>query len=357
MKTTTFFVIGVMSGTSLDGMDLAYLRFTQTATAWSYEILKGTTVPYPENWVEKLKNGIHLDATQMADLNVAYTLYTSKTIADFIAQNAIEVVDAVCSHGHTIWHQPQNGITLQIGNLPQIQTHLPHTVVCDFRVQDVALGGQGAPLVPMGDALLFADYDFCLNLGGFSNISYQWEGRRIAYDISAVNTVLNHYANILNQPYDDGGRIAASGKLHQPLYDALNALPYYQLSFPKSLGFEYVKDTLLPLLESYKIEIPDLMHTFTKHVGYQIARALPYKEGKLYITGGGAYNTFLLECVREEAKAIKIVVPDAETIEFKEALIFGFLGVLKLLDQNNVLSSVTGASADHSSGIIYHKLP
>jgi anhydro-N-acetylmuramic acid kinase len=242
---------------------------------------------------------------------------------------------------------------LQIGNLPEIAAICQQNVVCDFRVQDVQLGGQGAPLVPIGDRLLFSEFDYCLNLGGFSNISFEQEGKRIAFDISPVNTVLNFYSNQLGFDYDNRGIIAKSGELHSTLFDALNALDFYQKSFPKSLGFEYVKEVVLPLMESYTMTTEEKMRTFVEHVAFQIANALPVNKGKLLITGGGAYNDFLIERLQFYAPEVTITIPEPKVLEYKEALIFGLLGVLKLRNEINVLSSVTGAIKDHSSGVIF----
>ena len=263
-------------------------------------------------------------------------------------------MDAVCSHGHTILHQPQNGFTLQIGNLPEIANHCNQTVVCDFRVQDILLGGQGAPLVPIGDRILFSEYDFCLNLGGFSNVSFEQNDTRIAFDISPVNTVLNFYANKLGFDYDNKGQIASSGKLNSDLLNELNALEYYKKQFPKSLGFEFVKETVLPLIEQYNIPIEDKLNTLIEHITFQIAVALPNKKGKLLATGGGSYNDFLIERLKFWLPQLEIIIPDKKTIEFKEALIFALLGVLKLRNEINVLASVTGAKQNHTSGVVYY---
>lgn len=227
------------------------------------------------------------------------------------------------------------------------------TIVCDFRVQDVKLGGQGAPLVPIGDRILFSEYDYCLNLGGFSNVSFEQDGKRIAFDISPVNTVLNFYANKLGLAYDDKGNIARSGETDMTLLEELDNLSYYQKPYPKSLGFEFVKSIVLPLMESYDISLEDKMHTFIKHIAKQTAFALPERKGKMLVTGGGAYNTFLLESMQDYLPELSLIVPDAKTLEYKEALIFGLLGVLKLRKEINVLSSVTGAKKDHSSGSIF----
>jgi anhydro-N-acetylmuramic acid kinase len=347
-------VLGVMSGTSLDGIDLAHIEFTVRNEKWEFKILESTTISYSLSWLNNLKTAINLSDMALLKLNHNYTQHLANVINDFIEKNKLPKLDAICSHGHTILHQPHNGFTLQIGNLPQIATLTKHTVVCDFRVQDVKLGGQGAPLVPIGDHLLFSDYEYCMNLGGFSNISFISKKQRVAFDISPVNTVLNHYASILGYDYDDKGAIARTGNCDKDLLQELNALPFYKESYPKSLGFEFVKETVLPLLERYTIPIANKLNTFTKHVAIQIAAALPIKKGKLLITGGGAYNDFLIENIQNRLPELAVVIPDKKTLEFKEALIFGLLGVLKLRGEINTLSSVTGAKHNHSSGKIYY---
>lgn len=212
MLKESYIVIGVMSGTSLDGVDLAHIHFSVIKGKWSYKILESETIPYTEDWLNKLRTAVDFSQKELQQLNRDYTALLGNIIKDFILRNKIKNLDAVCSHGHTILHQPQNGFTLQIGNLKEIAEIVGQTVVCDFRVQDVKLGGQGAPLVPIGDRILFAEYDYCLNLGGFSNISFEQDGKRIAFDISPVNTVLNFYANQLGLPYDNKGEIARSGE-------------------------------------------------------------------------------------------------------------------------------------------------
>lgn len=346
-------VIGVMSGTSLDGIDLAHIAFTVIDGTWQYNILTCETIGYSQYWVDKLRNAVDYSQEELLQLNQDYTIILGSIIKTFIDKYQIKNLDAVCSHGHTILHQPQNGFTLQIGNLPIIAKIINETVVCDFRVQDIQMGGQGAPLVPIGDRILFTEYDYCLNLGGFSNVSFEQNGNRLAFDISPVNTVLNFYANQLGFEYDDKGKIARFGKLHPDLLAELNNLEYYKKSFPKSLGFEFVKEIVLPLINNFNISVEDKMHTFIEHIAMQMSLALPNQKGKMLITGGGAYNDFLIERIAHHLPTIKIIIPDAKTLEYKEALIFGLLGVLKLRHEINVLSSVTGAKENHSSGNIF----
>lgn len=347
MFKESYNVIGVMSGTSLDGIDLAHIQFTITDEKWKFKIHESETISYPIVWLNKLKVAVGFSKQELEELNESYTEFLGNVIKKFITKYDIKNLDAFCSHGHTILHQPQSGFTLQIGNLRKLKTIIGEKVVCDFRVQDVKLGGQGAPLVPIGDRILFHEYDYCLNLGGFSNISFENEGKRIAFDISPVNTVLNFYSNILGLDYDDKGKIASSGQINTELLHKLNELDYYKKSFPKSLGYEFVKDIVLPLIENCSINVADKMCTFTEHIAIQIGSALPRKEGKLLITGGGAYNDFLVERTQFYLPKIEIIIPNTKILEFKEALIFGLLGVLKLRNEINVLSSVTEIGRAH----------
>lgn len=355
MKAENYNVIGVMSGTSLDGIDLAHIQFKIEDKKWSFEIIESETIGYSLDWINSLKVAVNFSINELDDLNQKYTQLLAEIISDFIKKYNIENIDAVCSHGHTILHQPQKGFTLQIGNLPEISSLIHQTVVCDFRVQDVQLGGQGAPLVPIGDRILFPEYDYCMNLGGFSNVSFEENGKRIAFDISPVNTVLNFYANQLGLDYDDKGSISRTGICNENLLNELNNLDFYQQKHPKSLGYEFVKETVLPIIESYKITVIDKLRTFSEHVALQIASALPTKEGNLLMTGGGAYNDFLIERIQSYLPEMEIIIPEKKILEFKEALIFALLGVLKLRGEINVLSSVTGAKIDHSTGNIYNQ--
>ncbi|WP_348810378.1 anhydro-N-acetylmuramic acid kinase [Flavobacterium maritimum] len=354
MKSDYYNVIGVMSGTSLDGVDLAHIQFKIIDQKWAFEILESETIPYSSDWINKLKQAVDYSQKELKILNQDYTQLLASIISSFIKKHTISNLDAVCSHGHTILHQPQNGFTLQIGNLPEIASLIHQTVVCDFRVQDVQMGGQGAPLVPIGDKILFSEYDYCMNLGGFSNVSFEENNKRIAFDISPVNTVLNFYANQLKLDYDNKGLISRTGNTNELLLNRLNALDFYKKTHPKSLGFEFVKETVLPIIEKFEISIEDKLRTFTEHVALQIALALPNKKGSLFITGGGAYNDFLIERVQSYLPEMKIIIPEAKILEFKEALIFALLGVLKLRGEINVLSSVTGAKKDHGSGEIFY---
>ncbi|MGC1632696.1 MAG: anhydro-N-acetylmuramic acid kinase [Gelidibacter sp.] len=342
-----------MSGTSLDGLDIAHCTFSYSG-GWDFQIVEAETFPYPSDWVEKLRNLVTFTKIELLQLDEAYTSFIGDAIRQFIQKHKLVNLDAICSHGHTALHQPEIGLTYQIGNLPKLATILKETVVCDFRIEDVALAGQGAPLVPIGDRLLFSKYDYCLNLGGFANISFEDKGQRIAYDVCPANIVLNHYVASLGFDYDRGGEIAKSGAVEEILLHELNALSYYKSHYPKSLGLEWVKSEIFPLIDSFQLSTKDILRTFVEHIAVQISNEIK-SESKVSVltTGGGAFNTFLMEHLSEKTKSA-IVIPENSIIEFKEALIFAFLGVLKLRNETNCLSSVTGALHDHSSGKIYY---
>ena len=352
MKINSYYVIGVMSGTSLDGIDLCHVRFLFNEK-WKFDIINTSTIPYPTHWLELLSNVIERSSLELEQIDVAYSKYLGNVVNEFIQNYNIQRLDAICSHGHTVFHQPENGLTYQIGNSEDLGAILNKTVVCDFRIQDVEYGGQGAPLVPIGDALLFSEYDVCLNLGGFANISFDKNGNRIAYDICPVNIVLNYFTNQIGLDFDDQGKLAALGMIDQQLLSALNDLEYYKKAHPKSLGLEWVKTTILPLIKSFDLSIGDILRTFVEHIAIQITDQINFiSDAKVLVTGGGSFNLFLMSRIIDLSSP-KIIIPTNEIINFKEALVFGFLGVLKLRNEPNCLSSVTGAKRDHSSGKIF----
>lgn len=350
----SYYVIGLMSGTSLDGLDIAYVEFVSNNNRWSFKLIYSKAIHYSSNWKNKLNNAMQLDALGIQLLDIELAEYFSECIQAFRKEFSIEYVDFISSHGHTIFHQPEKKLSLQIGAGQIIAANCKLDVICDFRKQDVAMGGQGAPLVPIGDKYLFSDYEFCLNIGGIANVSFDKNNKRIAYDICAANMVFNYYAEQMNMSYDEDGRLAASGKINKTLLDQLNALPYYTQDAPKSLGKEWVFETLIPTINSYGISIEDKLHTFSEHIALQISKEInaeiKNKQAKMLVTGGGAYHQHLINRLTHFCQA-EIVIPNKEIIEFKEAIIFAFLGVLKSRGENNCLASVTGASKDHCSGI------
>lgn len=338
-----------MSGTSLDGLDICFAKF-ERQDSWNFEILKAETIPYPKAWEEQLRNSIHLSAVELLELNSEYGFYLGKSVKNFIEKHQLDNVDLISSHGHTVFHQPQKKFTLQIGDGRAIKTETKLPVIYDFRSQDVLMGGNGAPLVPIGDELLFSQYDACLNLGGFSNISLKINDKRIAFDVAPVNIVLNKLVQKFNKNFDENGDLARKGEINDELLSQLNSLDFYQQSYPKSLGIEWCNENVFPLFEN--IEIIDVLATFTEHAAQQISKIFNENQLKnVLFTGGGTYNQYLIEKIKAQTTT-EIIIPEKEIIEYKEALIFAFMGVLRLTHEINVLSSATGSSQDHCSGII-----
>ncbi|MCM4157461.1 anhydro-N-acetylmuramic acid kinase [Gramella sp. AN32] len=352
MEKQEYSIIGVMSGTSLDGIDLVHCTIS-AGENWDFKLHASETVAYPKEWQEKLSQAVNFQKEDLKSLNLEYTEFLAGVINTFITRNSIENVDAVSSHGHTVKHEPDKGFTLQIGNLEKLAALIDQTLVCDFRVQDVAMGGEGAPLVPVGDALFFNGYKYCLNLGGFANISTEVNSERVAYDISPVNTVLNYFSQKEGKAYDENGNMARDGDMNQELLEKLNALDFYHKQPPKSLGIEWVNQKVIPLIESFDLETPSILKTFCLHIAFQISESLDNQpSSKVLITGGGAFNDFLIETLEQQSNC-SFTIPEREIVEFKEALIFALLGVLKLRGEVNVLKSVTGAEKDHSSGMVF----
>ncbi len=350
-KINVFPVIGLMSGTSLDGLDIAYCIFSKENDIWQYNIESATTIPYPEEWKQRLKNVENGSAYDLAKTDADYGFWLGKTVKEFIDANHCEPI-LIASHGHTIFHRPELGFSTQIGNGNAIHAATEIPTIFDFRSLDVALGGQGAPLVPIGDLLLFSQYDFCLNLGGIANISFQKDEKRIAFDISPCNMALNLLASELNLEYDPSGENARKGAICTTLLEKLNALPYYQTIYPKSIGKEWFLEHFLPILKNSTETTENKLRTVTEHIAFQISEQLTFKEKEnMIVTGGGAFNSFLLELLSEKT-AIHIETPSPLIINYKEALIFAFLGVLRFCGENNCIASVTGSSKSCSGGVL-----
>jgi len=346
-----FNVIGVMSGTSLDGVDIVYVKFIQNES-WSFKIINSKTYKYEDSTADILNDISKKSLEEIKELDVVYSKKLAKIINEFIDEFSINKIDFVSSHGHTAIHDPSNLITYQMGNLSTLSTEINQKVICDFRVQDVKLGGEGAPLVPVGEKYLFHEYDSFINLGGFANISNHKGESLIAYDICPVNIVLNNLSKKIGKDFDDKGSIASSGKLIINLYEELEKLEYYQLDPPKSLGIEWVDEYIFPLINKYfDYPIEDLLNTLSNHIANQISNNLKNLD-KVLVSGGGAYNDYLIHLIRSKTDS-EIIISSKNIIEFKEALIFAFLGVLRNLKINNCYSTVTGASKDHCSGQIF----
>lgn len=352
----TFRVLGLMSGTSLDGVDLAMCSFRKDGREWSYRIESAVTIPYPAKWQNKLSHAHMLGAEDFVRLHSEYGRYLGSLVNDFRSRRRLGKPDALASHGHTIFHQPSSDapFNFQLGDGLAVHAVTGLPVIWDFRSLDVQLGGQGAPLVPIGDRLLFSDYTCCVNLGGISNISMERKRKRVAWDICFVNMVLNHIAQQTGKPFDRNGAMARRGTLIPELMTALEQL-YKNVNSRPSLGREDFERDILPLLK--KGSVQDQARTFTEFAASQVADAIGEAPGgKVLLTGGGTHNGFLLERiagnleVRLPRKKFTIDAADDRLIDFKEALIFAFLGVLRITGTPNALASVTGARRDSVCG-------
>ena len=357
-----------MSGTSLDGMDLVAAEFWQTAGKWDFDIKNAKTIVYPTEWAKNLKISPGIPGEKLMKLHAEYGRFIGNETNRFIEETGF-IPHLISSHGHTVFHQPENRCTFQLGNGSEIASVTKITTIADFRAGDIALGGQGAPLVPIGDKLLFSEYNYCLNLGGFANISFEKSNNRIAFDICPVNFILNYFAEKQGLGYDKDGDLGRKGKVNSELLGKLNQLNFYRKEPPKSLGREWVEQIFMPVFDGAKISENDKLRTIYEHIAQQIENTVSGKgkdtgriegktkvEGKekekMLITGGGAFNKFLIELISNQTE-VELVIPSNEIVNFKEALIFAFLGVLKVKGQINCLSSVTGAAKDHSTGIVF----
>ncbi len=350
-----------MSGTSLDGLDLVAAEFWKTNEIWHFHIEAAETIEYSNEWKTRLKNAPEFSGLELIQLQTEYGRFLGTETKEFIQRTGFRP-ELISSHGHTIFHQPEKGFTFQSGSGFEIAAVTGVTTIADFRSGDVALGGQGAPLVPVGDRLLFSEYEYCLNLGGFANISFEKNKNRIAFDICPVNMVLNHFAEKQGFAFDKNGEMGRKGKVNTELLNKLNQLDFYRAEPPKSLGREWVEQVFMPVLNDFEISDEDKLRTVYEHIAKQIVGTIGRGEGegkgegrggrKMLVTGGGTFNTFLIELISGKTP-VELVIPSNEIVNFKEALIFAFLGVLKFRDEINCLASVTGAKCDSSVGIMY----
>jgi anhydro-N-acetylmuramic acid kinase len=358
----TYRAIGLMSGSSLDGLDIAFVELVHNAGAWSYEIIVADCYEYNKEWKDRLQQATTLNALDYQLLHADYGHYIGKAVNRFIEENTLQYkVGLISSHGHTTFHVPQKKMTAQLGDGAAIAAETGLPVVSDLRALDVAFGGQGAPIVPIGEKLLLKEYEMYLNLGGIANISFNRPAAYTAYDICPANRVLNMIVAKEGKEYDAGGQMAAMGNLHVGLLRELNALSYYQQPYPKSLANSFGMDEVYPLIRSFGLTHFDELRTCVEHVVQQIKLAIGNNpkpstpNSKLLVTGGGAFNTFLINRLVEEVQTlgVEVVVPDTSLIQYKEALIMAFIGVLRWRQEYNVLSSVTGAVRDSIGGAVW----
>ncbi len=336
-----------MSGTSVDGLDIAYCSFTGLKT---YKIKAANTITYPKKLSSKLKNCLHLSSIDLALLDAELGYFIGHEVNKFLKKFNLIKPFAIASHGHTVFHHPKNNTTVQIGKGSHIAAKTGIKTICDFRSTDIALGGQGAPLVPIGDKNLFGNYDYCLNLGGIANVSFQKNKKRFAFDICPCNLPLNLLMNKIGKNYDKNGLFGKKGKIDANLLQKLNGLNYYGMKTPKSLGREWIEKELMPLLSGN--ELTNVLRTYYEHIGLQIGKQLKNKNAKVLVTGGGAKNSFLINRIKQFSEA-EIVLPETGLMDFKEALIFAYLGYLRTIEKPNALASVTGAKNNSICGAVY----
>lgn len=365
-------VIGLMSGSSLDGLDIAFVEFNETAGKWGYEIKCAACIEYGNEWTDKLRDAVHLSAKDYRLLHSDYGRFLGENINEFIEKFRLQhKVSLIASHGHTTFHFPQKRMTHQLGDGSAIAAETQLPVVSDLRSIDIAFGGQGAPIVPLGEKLLFPDYHYFLNIGGIANVSLNSkrtnnkdscspEEEIIAFDICAANRVLNMLAAVKNKDYDEDGKMASSGKINEELLTKLNGLDYYSLPYPKSLANSFGTDVIFPLIKSFDLSIEDALSTYVEHIAIQIKKSLQSEFSntevqQLMITGGGAFNKFLISRISKNLEEInfEIYLPEDEVIIYKEALIMALLGTLRWREQYTVLSSVTGASRNSIGGALW----
>ncbi len=353
--------IGLMSGSSLDGLDIAFAELTESAGKWSYDIKAAETIPYNARWQQVLAGATTLSAYDYFCLHAAYGKYLGEAVNTFINRHHLHhQVQLIASHGHTVFHGPEKGFTAQLGDGAAIAAATGINVVSDLRAMDIALGGQGAPIVPMGEKLLFAGYNLLLNIGGIANLSYKKEDSYSAYDICPANSTLNQLAATAGKAYDAEGAMAGAGTVNEALLQALNSLAYYAAAPPKSLANSFGSTIIYPLVRSYALPVPDAMRTYTRHIAVQVRNAIAQwaagaTPAPLFTTGGGAFNTFLVEEISAQVApyGVEVVLPPAAVINYKEALIMALLGILRWREENTVLSSVTGAARSSIGGAVW----
>jgi len=346
--------LGVMSGTSLDGVDLALCRFNAQNPA-KYQILKATTVPYPASWHSALASAYTATGRALTELDRSYGRYVGQLCAAFLADEQIHEPLLICSHGHTVFHAPAERYTLQIGHGPSVKEAAGYPVLSDFRSADVAAGGQGAPLVPIADKDLFSHYGGCLNLGGFANVSFKAGATLRAHDICPCNTLLNEQAGRIGLPYDEGGNLAKKGIAVQSLLTELQQLPIYTDGSPVSLSTETLERHFKPIMSKWAHETPqDLLASLCLHFAWAIARSVELiaPGATILVTGGGAFNSFLLQKIKTQAPHVVWHVPDSNTINFKEALAFAYLGYLYTHKLPGNVPACTGAAGPRILGTL-----
>jgi len=338
-----------MSGSSLDGLDLAMCHFT---TEYDFVLGKNTCIPYSQKWEQRLAASKGLNHKQICLLEADYSLYTSTLIRDFIQD---ESPDYISSHGHTLLHSPDEHYSYQLSKGSYMAAHLGVPVISDFRLQDMAKGGQGAPIAPVVEKYIFNGYDSYLNLGGICNCSFHNDNEITAYDIGPCNQLLNALAKLKGKAYDHNGEIAKTGKVIKALYQGAISHPFYSKDYPKSLDNQFVQTEFVKEFVNYSATVEDKLRTAVELIVHIIVSEYSEKTSTLFVTGGGAFNTFLISRLRDSLALIKVdlIIPSKEIVECKEAILMALMGYLRVHNKVNVFSSVTGATSNTVAGCIY----
>ncbi len=353
-----------MSGSSLDGVDLAYCHFSTDGKDIRYDLKIAETIPFSPSWMTRLKHLPTQNALTFVKTHTYFGHYLGELVNGFIKKHQIEV-DFIASHGHTIFHAPDKRFTTQIGDGGAMAAITQRTVVCDFRTQDIAIDGEGTPIAPAADRFLFSDYDFCMNIGGIANITCNANGKIIAFDIASANQVLNAMANILDLEYDKNGALAQQGEVNTEILAELATFDYFKNSYPKSIANAWIQTQIIPIYLAIDCPIKDKLRTAVEHLAIQVRKSIQQiieqenfekDDYQLIVSGGGALNSFLMETIQIAIQPlkVKIVIPSNEIIEYKEAVLMGLMGVLRIEERANCFSSVTGAKRDTVGGAVYY---
>jgi anhydro-N-acetylmuramic acid kinase len=353
-----------MSGSSLDGLDIVFAELHENAGSWSYEIKAADCYEYDEQWKKKLQEARSLSALDYQLLHTEYGHFLGKEVNRFIEENGLSYqVGLIGSHGHTTFHVPSKKMTAQLGDGAAIAAETGLPVVSDLRALDLAFGGQGAPIVPIGEKLLLKDYSIYLNLGGIANISFNLQDNYVAFDICPANKVLNMLSQLVHKEYDAGGEMASLGNVNTNLLQKLNEFGYYHQPYPKSLANEFGTEEVYPLVRSFGLTHNDSLRTYVQHIVQQTGNAIRNSKKelqgdnfKMLVTGGGAFNSFMIESLREELKTlnVEVIVPEDNLVKYKEALVMALIAVLRWRQEYNVLLSVTGAERSSIGGALWN---
>ncbi len=350
-----------MSGSSLDGLDIAHVELEEVRGEWGYNLLHAACIPYPAEWMERLQKAPQMSVPDFLRLHTAYGRYMGQLVNNFIDEHGLRhQVHFIASHGHTAFHEPANHTSFQLGDGASLAAVTGFPVINDLRALDIAYSGQGAPIVPIGDKLLFGDNDYMLNIGGIANITVRHNGTMLAFDICPANQVLNTLAERTGKTMDEGGAMAANGSLLNDILSELNDGNYYKLPAPKSLSNEAARELVFPKLLQSAHSNEDLLHTAVAHIASQVAEAVKhYPHGRekatMLITGGGAFNNHMVNVIEQALTPynVDVFVPRPDVIKYKEAIVMALIGTLRWREDVNVLSSVTGAVKDSCGGALW----